>query len=90
MLKSDAELEKDCNCSLDVIRAKATELLTQIVTQSDLNHNQQTESKKGKKTKKGKADKAPRKLFNLLFDAYENTIDPLKRCSLAYLLKNGC
>jgi len=90
MLKSDAELEKECNCILDVIRAKATKLLTQIVTQSDLNHNQPTDSKKGKKTKKGKADKAPRKLFNLLFDAYENTTDSLKRCSLAYLLKNGC
>jgi hypothetical protein len=90
MLKSDDELEKDCNCSLDVIRAKATELLTQIVTPSDLNHNQPTESKKGKKTKTGKADKAPRRLLSLLFDAYENTTDPLNRCSLAYLLKNDC
>jgi transposase len=90
MLKSDAELEKDCNCSLDVIRAKATEVLTQIATPSDLHYNQPTENKKGKKSKKGKADKAHGKLFSLLFDAYENTTDPLERCSLAYLLKNGC
>jgi hypothetical protein len=90
MLKSDAELEKDCNCSLDGIRAKATEVLTQIATPSDLDHNQPTENKKGKKSKKGKADKAHGKLFSLLFDAYENTTDPLKRCSLAYLLKNDC
>jgi hypothetical protein len=90
MLKSDAELEKDCNSSLDVIRVKATELLTQIVTSSGINHNQPTDSTKGKKTKKGKADKAPRRLFSLLFDTYENTTDSLKRCSLAYLLKNGC
>ena len=100
-LKSDVELEKDCNCSLDVIRAKATERLTQIRakaterlteirTSSNLNHNQPAESKKRKKTKKGKADKAPRGLFDLLLDAYENTTDPLERCSLAYLLKNGC
>jgi hypothetical protein len=90
MLKSDAELEKECNCSLDVIRAKATELLSQISTQSELNHNQPTDSKKAKKTKKAKADKAPRRLFSLLFDAYENTTDPLNRCSIAYLLKNNC
>jgi len=50
MFKSDTELEKDCNCSLDVIRAKATELLTQIVTSSGINHNQPTDSKKAKKT----------------------------------------
>jgi hypothetical protein len=90
LLKSDVELEKECNCSLDAIRAKATEILTQFVTPSDLKHNQQTEGKKGNKAKKGKADKAPRKLFNLLFDAYANTTEPLKRCSIAYLLKNGC
>jgi hypothetical protein len=90
MLKSDAELEKDCDCSQDVIRTKATELLTQIGTQSDLNHNQPTESKKGKKTKKGKADKVPDKLFKALMDAYKKTTDPLERCALAYLLKNGC
>lgn len=90
ILKSDDELEKGCNCSLDMIRAKATTLRAQIDIPSDLNHNQPTDSKKGKKTKKGKIDKPPRSLFNLLFDAYENTTDPLNRCSLAYLLKNGC
>jgi hypothetical protein len=75
---------------LTQIRAKATERLTEIRTSSNLNHNQPAESKKRKKTKKGKADKAPRGLFDLLLDAYENTTDPLERCSLAYLLKNGC
>ncbi len=90
ILISDDELEKACNSSLDVIRAKATKLLTQNGPPSNLNHNQPTESKKGQKTKKGKADKPPRRLFNLLLDAYENTTDPLERCSLAYLLKNDC
>jgi hypothetical protein len=90
LLKSDVELEKECNCSLDIIRAKATELLSKFVTSSYLNHNQRAENKNGKKAKKGKADKAPRRLFNLLLDAYENTTDPLEHSSLAYLLKNDC
>ncbi len=90
MLKSDGELEQESRCSLDVIRAKAAELLTTVAVQSDSNQNQPTKSNKGSKTKNGKADEVSPTLFNKLFEAYEQTTDTLTRCALAYLLKNGC
>jgi len=90
MLKSDVELEQESNCSLDIIRAKATEILTIFATQSTQTENQQTERRKGNKTKKRKAGKVNTTLFNVLFDAYEEANDPLSRSALAYLLKNNC
>lgn len=34
MLKSDLELERECNCCLDAIRTKATEILANCPVQS--------------------------------------------------------
>ena len=50
MLKSDQELEQESQSSLEVIRTKATELLSKFTPQSDPNDK----PKRGKKTKKRK------------------------------------
>jgi hypothetical protein len=89
ILKSDGELEQESGCSLEVIRSKASEILTKVTAQSEPSQKQ-TKVKKGKRTKKGKTDKAPSTLFNKLLGIYEKTTDSLSRCVLAYLLKNGC
>ena len=85
MLKSDLELEQESQCSLNVIRTKATEILTKFTPQSEQNSNQ----KKGKKTKKSTKSKKS-SLFQILLNTYRKTEDPLTRCALAYLLKNKC
>ncbi len=85
MLKSDLELEQESQCSLNVIRTKATEILTKFTPQSEQNSNQ----KKGKKTKKSAKSKKS-SLFKSLLNTYGETQDPLTRCALAYLLKNNC
>ncbi|MEH2212119.1 type V CRISPR-associated protein Cas12k [Nostoc sp.] len=85
MLKSDLELEQESQCSLNVIRTKATEILTKFTPQSEQNSNQ----KKGKKTKKSTKSKKS-SLFQILLNTYRETEDPLTRCAFAYLLKNKC
>jgi hypothetical protein len=87
ILKSDGELEQESGCSLEVIRAKASQILSQVATQSDSHQNQPP---KRKKTKKGNANKAPSIVFNQLFDSYGKAKNSLRRCALAYLLKNDC
>ncbi|HLP89840.1 MAG TPA: type V CRISPR-associated protein Cas12k [Nostocaceae cyanobacterium] len=85
ILKSDQELEKENQCSLDIIRTKATELLSKFKPQSEQNNNQ----KKVKRTKKSTKNKTS-SLFQILLNTYEETQDSLTRCALAYLLKNNC
>ncbi|MBD2303508.1 type V CRISPR-associated protein Cas12k [Nostoc sp. FACHB-190] len=82
VLKSDLELEQESQCSLEVIRTKATEILTKLTSQSEQNQNQ----KKRKKTKKSEKSS----LFQIVLNSHEETDDPLIHCALAYLLKNNC
>lgn len=85
MLKSDLELEQESQCSLNVIRTKATEILTKFTPQSEQNSNQRKDKKTKKSTKSKKSS-----LFQILLNTYGETEDPLTRCALAYLLKNKC
>ncbi|BAZ48772.1 hypothetical protein NIES4103_13810 [Nostoc sp. NIES-4103] len=85
ILKSDQQLEQESQCSLNVIRTKAIEILSQFTPQSDQNKNQ----RKSKKTKKS-AKLHKSSLFQILLNTYEQTQDPLTRCAVAYLLKNNC
>ncbi|WP_199316240.1 type V CRISPR-associated protein Cas12k [Tolypothrix sp. FACHB-123] len=85
ILKSDQALEQESQCSLDVIRARATELLTKFTPQSEHNNNQ----RKSKKTKKSTEIKTS-PIFQILLNTYQETEDTLTRCALAYLLKNNC
>ncbi|MDZ8189690.1 MAG: type V CRISPR-associated protein Cas12k [Nostoc sp. ChiSLP02] len=90
MLKSDMELQQESQCSLDVIRAKATEILTSFVAKFTPNKNKQSKTKKGKNTKNNKKQSSNTTLFKGLFDIYDKTEECLSRCALAYLLKNNC
>lgn len=96
ILKSNQELERESNCNLDVILAKAREILTDVNTQSQLSDNQSHKSTKRKKLKKQQKNpeskaKEPRlNKFDILWKAYTDEEDTLSRCAIAYLLKNNC
>lgn len=90
MLKSDIELQQESQCNLDVIRAKATEILDSFLTKFTQEKNKQSKTKKAKKTKNNKKISSNTTLFGGLFDAYDETEDCLSKCALAYLLKNNC
>ena len=81
MLRSDLELELESGCSLETLRTQATKILTK--KKAELERNQ-----------KEKPDQAPKDnskaLFNSLFQAYDKAKAPLRRCAIAYLLKNNC
>ncbi len=77
MLKSDTELLKECECSLDILRSKAREILTNV------------EVAIAKSQKKSDAQKIPKK-SSLLFALYDETKeDVFTRSAICYLLKNG-
>jgi IS605 OrfB family transposase len=78
MLKSDTELLKECECSLDILRSKAREILSDIETAI------------AKAQRKSNSKKVPKKL-SLLFDLYDDAEedDILTSSAICYLLKNG-
>ena len=77
MLKSDIELLKECECSLDLLRSKAREIISNI----------EAEIAKIKQ----KSSKTVPKKSSLLFDLYDETNEDnvLTRSAICYLLKNG-
>ena len=88
MLNSDVELVESSGVSLDSLRTKAAEILTQL---APLN-TAETQSKNGKKAKKRKKSQNSdsNSLSKNLFESYPKTEDNLTRCAISYLLKNGC
>ncbi|MEB3310907.1 MAG: type V CRISPR-associated protein Cas12k [Snowella sp.] len=85
ILKSDEELTQLSDLSLDEIRTKASDILTNLTPQAEA-----LPTKSIKKTKKEKKTKEGLSLSKLLFDAYQKTEDLQIRSAIAYLLKNGC
>lgn len=73
MLKSDTELLQECECSLDILRQRAKEILINIEASIE----------------KQKQDKKISKKSSLLFKLYDETEDPLNHSAICYLLKNG-
>jgi hypothetical protein len=88
MLRSDTELVENSGVSLDVLRAKAAEILAQL-TPLNTAETQSTNGKKAKKRKKAQHSDSDT-LSKNLFESYRNTEDNLTRCAISYLLKNGC
>jgi len=76
MLKSDIELLKESECSLDILRKQAKEILTDIETAIEKSKN------------KSNSDKVLNK-SSFLFDLYDKTEDTLTRSAICYLLKNA-
>ncbi|MEO1431944.1 MAG: type V CRISPR-associated protein Cas12k [Cyanobacteria bacterium J06633_8] len=89
MLRSDIELQKESNFSLESIRAKANDILVEVREQFDKTENDKPQ-KKENKNKKNKKKFINNTLFFALFDIYDKTEDILSKCALAYLLKNQC
>ncbi|MEM1368246.1 MAG: type V CRISPR-associated protein Cas12k [Cyanobacteria bacterium P01_H01_bin.15] len=86
IVKSDKELMELSSTTLEVIQAKATEIL------SHPNCDQRSSFMK----RRGKSEKesGTRKIGSLnlmsrLFKSYDVIEDPLNRCAIVYLLKNG-
>ena len=77
ILKSDTDLLKECECSLDILRNEAKEILNDI-------------EKAIEKSKKKNTGKVPKK-SSLLFNLYDETEEKntLIRSAICYLLKNG-
>jgi hypothetical protein len=90
MLKSDIELQQESQCNLNVIRAKATEILDSFFAKFTQDKNKQSKTKKANNTKKNKKISSNTTLFGRLFDTYDKTEDCLSKCALVYLLKNNC
>ncbi len=87
MLRSDIELQKESNCSLELIRAEAKDILVKFTEKfAQAKQNKEHLKKKENKNKKS-FDKT---LFSILFDTYEKTENVLSKCAIAYLLKNKC
>jgi len=89
MLKSDTELEKICDCDLETIRTKATEILSQITIALNQSDAPQKVTK-NKKTKKQNISEGNRSKSSILFEQYGEVEDNFSKCAIAYLLKNGC
>ncbi|MFN6517684.1 MAG: type V CRISPR-associated protein Cas12k [Nostoc sp. CreGUA01] len=88
MLKSDAELVEISGQTLQAIRTKAAEMLTDCITESGFDSTPQRA--KGKKSQKLSSSNSSSNLKNILFQAYRETDDIVTRCVISYLLKNGC
>ncbi|BAS55909.1 hypothetical protein NIES2135_47960 [Leptolyngbya boryana NIES-2135] len=89
MLQSDNELTIASQTDINTLRLKASELLTHLnepISESDQPEVKKTRSKKKNQT----SNQAGANVSRTLFKLYDETEDPLTRCAIAYLLKNGC
>lgn len=89
ILQSDEELTTVGQCDLHTLRAKASELLTQLTGSTSQTHEPNPEKNRGKEKKK-QAKQSYASISKTFFDLYWETEETLSRCAIAYLLKNGC
>jgi hypothetical protein len=87
MHRSDEQLVQMSNCTLEIIRAKAVEILAALASR---NASTQPTKTKSKKRKKPQASNSNRSVSETLYEAYDNTEDILTKSAICYLLKNGC
>lgn len=84
VVKSDPELLELSGSTLEAIKQKAQDILSQFNAE-----NETRSAPNAKKTKKSNSANDPT-LMSYLFKAYEATEDTLSRCAISYLLKNDC
>lgn len=92
MVKSDAELVELSGYSLDTIRSKAHEVLTQAAGQSSQQDSRGTQARNGSGKKSGgknrtKSVKPQQKLADILFETYASSNNSLSQCAIIHLLK---
>jgi IS605 OrfB family transposase len=84
VVKSDSELLELSGSTLEAIKQKAQDILSQFNAE-----NETRSAPNAKRTKKSNSANDPT-LISYLFKAYEAAEDTLSRCAIAYLLKNDC
>jgi hypothetical protein len=84
VVKSDPELLELSGSTLEAIKQKAQDILSQFNAE-----NETRSAPNIKKTKKSNSAN-DQTLMSYLFKAYEATENTLSRCAIAYLLKNDC
>ena len=83
VVQSDAALVQTSGCDLEIIQAKAQEILGSL--------NAEESSQKARPTRRKKPNlKVDRNLIGRLFETHESTKDTLIQCAIAHLLKNDC
>ena len=87
ILQSNDELTIASQSDIDMLRAKARQLLTQL-NHSDSQDNEPQPKKARSKKKESKQPGSA--ISSTLFTLYGETEEVLTRCAIAYLLKNGC
>jgi len=90
ILQSDDELTIASQGDINTLRAKASNLLTELngsTSQINELHSKRSGSKKKGKKEPEQSDAS---ISRTLFKLYWKTEEPLSRCAIAYLLKNGC
>ena len=86
-IESDTELAVTCNASIEVICAKANEILDLISASSHPDNLAPEQPNKVKKTRQNKEDASVMGKLSKLLNATE---DPLSRRAIIHLLKHGC
>ena len=86
IIESDAQLAEVCNVSLEVICAKAREILEEVSTSALSGTHPLKQPKKSEKSKKIKEDPS---LVSKLFKLFATTEDSLSCRAIIHLLKHG-
>lgn len=90
MLQSDDELMIASQSDINTLRLKAAELLTQLNELISESNQPEVKKKTRSKKKNQTSNQAGANVSCTLFKLYDQTEDPLTRCVIVYLLKNGC
>jgi hypothetical protein len=90
ILQSDDELTIASQSDIHTLKIKASELLAHL--NSSVLQSNKPSTKKTRSKKKGEQEpkQAAVNISSALFELYGETEDSLTRCTIAYLLKNGC
>ena len=88
VVKSDAELLELSGSTLEAMRHRAQEILSQLTVELGT-QPAPTEKKQSQKHKQSQSDKNT-SLMARLFATYDATDDILSQCAIAHLIKNGC
>jgi hypothetical protein len=89
VMETDLEFAKNTNIASELIRVRATEILTEIEVQRSASNNQQ-EQQGEPQTQTNAIPQPFKSLMSCLFQKWNTAAIPLDRRAIAHLLRNGC
>lgn len=91
-LQSDTEMLKLCGVSWESFQERARAVLQTATDQIQAKQPTPQPARRGSKKQREQSDKIVfrQQLVNLLFQLYDESTEPLNRCAIVHLLKNGC